>query len=215
MDQELIAFSYEQLGDAASKAQRAAASIRHLRHQAQSQVLEIGELLLKIRGLIEPGQFDAWIKAEFEWSRTSAYRFIQVYERFKSVPNIGTIDASALYLIAQDNTPKEAVAEIVEAAQHGEIVSHSKAKEVVTKHKPPAPSREKHVEMERSRKVAVINDSITEIGKLLLATSKKLTAQQYEQWLRLEFGWDLRFANKVIKASRKRKGTALETLVEV
>jgi len=76
--------------------------------------------------------FLAWIRAEFEWSQSSAYRFMDVTRAF---PNLGRhegaelIDVSALYLLARPSTPEPVREAALERAAAGERVSHAAVKD--------------------------------------------------------------------------------------
>ena len=50
-----------------------------LKRSAQD-IWEIGQKIFEVRSQLEYGNFDSWLKAEFGWSRRTAYNFIKVYE---------------------------------------------------------------------------------------------------------------------------------------
>jgi hypothetical protein len=50
---------------------------KRLKRSAQD-IWEIGQKLVEVREQLNHGQFEAWIKAEFGWSRRTAYNFISV-----------------------------------------------------------------------------------------------------------------------------------------
>lgn len=55
-------------------------------------IWEIGLKLCEVRARLEHGQFEAWIEAEFGWSRRTAYNFIKVYETFPENAKFAQID---------------------------------------------------------------------------------------------------------------------------
>src|SRR5438270_13616088 len=67
------------------------------------------------------GQFSAWLRTEFEMSRTTAYRLISVAERVGNHPSLGQLPVSTLYLLA------EAPAEVREAVKSGAVPATSEA----------------------------------------------------------------------------------------
>ena len=72
-----------------------------LRCSAQD-IWEIGQRLVAVRSHLKHGQFDNWLKAEFGWSRRTAYNFISIYETFDKSATVAQMNAttSALYLMA-------------------------------------------------------------------------------------------------------------------
>ena len=79
-----------------------------LQRSAQD-IWEIGQRIADVRDELKHGQFEAWLKAEFNWSRRTAYNFINVYETFGERANLAQLDiaSSALYLLAAPSTPDE------------------------------------------------------------------------------------------------------------
>ena len=100
-------------------------------------ILEIGQKLAEVRSQLKRGQFDAWLKAEFDWSRRTAYNFIKVYEAFNGRANLAQIDiaTSALYLLAAPSTSQEIREEILQRAQEGESITHKKLSQVIKEEK--------------------------------------------------------------------------------
>ncbi len=90
--------------------------------RAAQDIVEIGERLIEVKAHLEYGQFQGWIKAEFDWTRQTAYRFMQVAERFKGCNNLLQVAPSALYLLASPSTPDEARAEALERAEVSELL---------------------------------------------------------------------------------------------
>ncbi|HEY9668604.1 MAG TPA: DUF3102 domain-containing protein [Coleofasciculaceae cyanobacterium] len=107
-----------------------------LRHSAQD-IWEIGQKLADVRSRLKHGQFDAWLKAEFGWSRRTAYNFISVYEAFGERANLAQIDiaTSALYLLAAPSTPQEVRNEFLQRAKEGETVTHKELRQVIKEEK--------------------------------------------------------------------------------
>jgi len=96
-----------------------------LKRSAQD-IWEIGQKLADVRSRLKHGQFEAWLKAEFNWSRRTAYNFISVYETFDQCANLAQLDiaTSALYLLAAPSTPETIKEEYIQRAQKGETITH-------------------------------------------------------------------------------------------
>jgi hypothetical protein len=93
----------------------------------------IGEKLQTARSILDPTQFGVWLETEFEWSRRTAYNFINVYEAFPelSSANFAQLDisASALYLLAAPSTDLQMRSEFLQRAAQGEKITHKEVKE--------------------------------------------------------------------------------------
>ncbi|BAZ49789.1 hypothetical protein NIES4103_24010 [Nostoc sp. NIES-4103] len=111
--------------------------IKERLEDAVQAIWQIGQKLVEVRNCLSYGQFTCWLKTEFQWSRSTAYNYINVFETFGSCPNFGQLNIapSALYLLAAPSTCKEAREEALESAKLGETVTYSKAKAIVGKHK--------------------------------------------------------------------------------
>lgn len=111
--------------------------IKERLEDAVQAIWHVGQKLVEVRNCLSYGQFTSWLKIEFQWSRSTAYNYINVFETFGSCPNFGQLNIapSALYLLAAPSTCKEAREEALESAKFGETVTYSKAKAIVGKHK--------------------------------------------------------------------------------
>jgi DNA modification methylase len=89
-------------------------------------IWEIGQKLAEVRSKLKHGQFDNWLKAEFGWSRRTAYNFINVYETFSERAKFAhfNIATSALYLLASPSIPQDIKDQFIEVAQTGQKVTH-------------------------------------------------------------------------------------------
>lgn len=96
-----------------------------LRRTAQD-IWEIGQSLAEVRAQLKHGQFETWLKAEFGWSRRTAYNFINVYETFGNRANLAQIDiaTSALYLLAAPSTPENLREQYLQEAKTGKRITH-------------------------------------------------------------------------------------------
>lgn len=102
-------------------------------------IWEIGQKLAEVRARLKHGQFDTWLKAEFGWSRRTAYNFINVFETFKERAKFAHLDiaTSALYLLASPSIPQDIKAQFIEVAQAGQKVTHKDIRKAIeTRTKP-------------------------------------------------------------------------------
>ena len=91
--------------------QQRTSEIKALMKRAASDIIEIGQKLIEVRGKladIRYGLFDGWIKSEFDWTQRTAYRFIRVADVFGTCDNLSQVAPSALYLLAAPSTPESA-----------------------------------------------------------------------------------------------------------
>lgn len=117
--------------------QQRASEIKALMKRTASDIVEIGQKLIEVKGRLDHGQFIGWFTSELGLERTMAARFIQVAERFGSsdMLQIATFAPSALYLLAAPSTPDEARAEAIARAEEGETITHATARGIVHDHK--------------------------------------------------------------------------------
>lgn len=117
--------------------QQRTSEIKERLRDAARATWEVGQKLVDVRNCLEYGQFNLWLKTEFQWSRSTAYNYINIFESFGSCPNFGQLDIaiSALYLLAAPSTPETAREEALERAVEGETISSTKAKAIANHHK--------------------------------------------------------------------------------
>jgi Protein of unknown function (DUF3102) len=92
-----------------------AEEIRRLGRRTIENVIEIGRRLTLCKKEIGHGGWGNWLKQEFDWSESTALRFMQVAEAFGSNPSRVTdlkLPLRAIYLLAAPSTPAKAVEEI-------------------------------------------------------------------------------------------------------
>jgi hypothetical protein len=103
-----------------------------LKRSAQD-IWEIGQKLSEVRSQLAYGHFDKWLKAEFGWSRRTAYNFIKVYEAFPERATVAQVNiaASALYQLSSPSTSKEVRAKFIKKAQDGRKVTRTDIREAL------------------------------------------------------------------------------------
>jgi Protein of unknown function (DUF3102) len=120
-------FDYEVLTlEQRSQLEQWTMEIREQLRRTAQDIWEIGQRLAEVRAQLKHGQFDAWLKAEFGWSRRTAYNFINVYETFGNRANLAQIDiaTSALYLLAAPSTPEKVREQYIDSAKTGKRITH-------------------------------------------------------------------------------------------
>lgn len=129
-DTQLALFNYEDLDtETRIVVQQRTSEIKALMRTTAQGIIDIGEKLIDVRSKLDTGKFRGWLRLEFEWSHMTAYRFIQVSERFSSNNLLqGDIAPSALYLLASPSTPDDIRDHFIEQAQSGEKVTYSEVR---------------------------------------------------------------------------------------
>lgn len=99
-------------------------------------IVRIGENLADVQQRLanyQGGSFVRWIKSSFQMSKTTAYRYIGVYNTFGNKPPMDTLDftAKALYMLSDDAVPEAVVDEAIMRAVMGEKVTPTVVTEIV------------------------------------------------------------------------------------
>jgi hypothetical protein len=90
-------------------------------------IIEIGVELIAASEEVPHGEWERWLKEEFDWSDRTARRYVSVASAFSSDTvsadfDTLTIEANALYALAASDVPQAARDEAVERAQAGDHV---------------------------------------------------------------------------------------------
>lgn len=114
-----------------------AESIRGLVRQTAQHIHSIGQSLIAVKERLGHGRFRSWVETEFDWSVSTASKFMNVARRFKDC-DIANMDiaASALYVLASSSVPDSALEEVVQRTAAGEKITKDKADEIKKKHLP-------------------------------------------------------------------------------
>jgi len=119
--------------------QQCANEIRILIKRTAQDVIDIGQKLIEAKEQLGHGQFEDWLRTEFNWGQWTGRKFMQVARQFKSVKFTDlSIDTSALYLLAAPSTPEIVRQEALERARQGEAITNSKVKTIASQYKKPA-----------------------------------------------------------------------------
>ena len=180
-----------------SLVQRCTSEIRMLVRRSTQDIIDIGRHLIAVKEYLPHGEFLPWIETEFEWSERTAKRFMSVAEAFgtkcRNVTDLDTVsksvtvtdldamsrlDQNALYLLASRTTPVAARSEALKRAESGEVITHAKAKEIVSEAKKNASSPGKPVDPPRASVQSVQAAKVPETPKP--PPSREITSVEME-----------------------------------
>lgn len=141
VEQLAFTFDYSTLDDdTRTVVQQRTTEIHERVDHIRRHTISIGAGLREVKARLGYGQFDAWLRAETPFSRDTADRLIKVADFAEENPQIAAsldrFSRSALYLLVSPSTPEAAREEATERAEAGEKITHSAAKEIVSKHRP-------------------------------------------------------------------------------
>jgi hypothetical protein len=115
-------FDYEGLDHLAARAAQDAAN--RIRQRMQASIIETGRDLLKIKEVLDHGQFGRWLKAEFNLTDRTARNFMNAAELADAKSEIvSVLPAATLYRLASPSTPDIARDNIIGRLEKGETVT--------------------------------------------------------------------------------------------
>lgn len=123
----------------AKQVRSAADRIKKRLKRTVSDIIQTGLDLVAVKEQLSHGEWGVWLEAEFEWKHTTAWKFMQVAEKFSQCENLNSLPVrpSALYLLAQPSVPDEARDEALDKAESGEPITVAAAKEIIASHREP------------------------------------------------------------------------------
>lgn len=130
-------FNYDKLEiETRNRVKEKAEIIRKLIRRTAQDIIEIGQELREIKQELGHGRFRCWLKAEFNWSISTANKIMQVSRQFEHI-NMSELNfsPSALYLLAAPSTPESIRHEALTLAKQGIYINYSQAKQLVSNHK--------------------------------------------------------------------------------
>lgn len=187
---ELIAgFSYESMDkDVAGKLRNLANRLQGLKEKLAGHILEIGETITIAHEQFakqKTGEFLKWVEFEAGYSKSSAYNYMSAFRVFGNVPNFGRIEDSAMYALAQNNTPENALKEALKLADKGVKITHKQAKEIIKKHTEPKDEQEPEEEEEIEEEPEVVEeptiDEICEEANKSIESFCRAIVKQFEK----------------------------------
>ena len=114
------------------------AEIKRIGKMTVDYAIEIGRRLHACRWLTRHGNWADWLRTELGFSEQTALNLIRLYEMAKTKSKNFVdlnVPLSALYLLAAPSTPAEAVDEVFERAERGEVIELAEVRETVKQHK--------------------------------------------------------------------------------
>ena len=110
--------------------------IKTLIGQASQNIMAIGEKLIAVKKQLAHGDWQRWLHDEFQWHENTARNMMRVAARFKSTNFVDLpIEQSAMYLLAEKATPDAFIANVIDVAKAGTVMTHGKVKEMLSTYK--------------------------------------------------------------------------------
>ena len=113
--------------------------IKNLMRLTAENIINIGQKLTEIKEKLGHGNFQKWLRSEFEWSEQTARQFMQVYRWSETIENknfvFSRLATSALYLLAAPSTPTEAREEVISLVDGNEKINYTRVKSIVDRYK--------------------------------------------------------------------------------
>lgn len=118
---------YDGLDRKAEKiAREAVVHISGIQQRLVTDIVEIGNTLIRVKDAVGHGHFLPWLKAEFDWTERTAQNYMSVAERFGSNAKcLSHLPLATVYKLAAPTTPDELRDEIVGKLESGEPVKPS------------------------------------------------------------------------------------------
>ena len=131
-----IGFNYDVLQEEhRDEARQHAQTIRGLIQANTKNVLTIGQRLQEMRDRVGSRFFDAWIKAEFHWSQTTASDYMRAAKSFSGLgETVERFQPSALFELARNRVDTRVVEESIDLARSGRTITRKLAQEIVGKY---------------------------------------------------------------------------------
>ena len=104
---------------------------------------KMGEILSNVQRKLAKagsGTFVAWLESETPASRSSAYRYMNLYKSF-DFPTVGKMAAKPLYALSEASVPEPVRQEAIARADAGENITYPKAKEIISHNRPTSPAK--------------------------------------------------------------------------
>lgn len=132
-----LAWDYQQLGDKAFTAIEHTVAIKKSERRASEAIIEAGQHLIAMKGMLDHGQWGDWLTTEFSMTDRTARKMMEVAERFGSKTEIiSDLKPTILYMLAGDSVPEPAREAVIEQAAAGVKVTVADAKAVISQYKP-------------------------------------------------------------------------------
>lgn len=127
-----------------------ASEVQGLIRKTSDDLYRIGEILSDVKSTLHNKNFARWCESEVGIKKTTAYRYLSIYERFSDNKEIvSKLDPGVLMDLSVKSTPQMVVDKVVEKAESGEQVDSRETKRYIAEAKqrekeiatPPKPDR--------------------------------------------------------------------------
>jgi Protein of unknown function (DUF3102) len=138
---ERLEFKYENLpSEKWTLIQQLTTEIKEDLQKTVRTIWRIGKKLIEVRSQIETCDFTSWLKTEFNWSRRTAYNYINVYEAFPELncakfARLDNVSISALYLLAAPSTHPQIRDRFLDLALTGNNINHQSVRAAINEFK--------------------------------------------------------------------------------
>ncbi len=109
-------------------------AIRTLVVSTANNIIQIGLRLQLVRQCMGRQPFQAWLRAEFQWSQSVASNYMRAAAVFANVDCLEHFQPSALYVLARNKASEAARGEALSRARTGELITKSTAEMIVSRH---------------------------------------------------------------------------------
>lgn len=163
-----LLFDYASLDDETSLfLQTKAREIKKRVRRVIQDIIDIGQYLIEVKAKLGHGFFINWIEVEFEWSISTAVRYMRAARRFENV-NLTNLNilTTAIYYLSEPNTPEDVAFEAVERAKKGEKITYEVSKQIRAEYEQKQP---KSIKQQVSDSTP---DPVEESGEIVSSSSK-------------------------------------------
>ncbi|MBD2395677.1 DUF3102 domain-containing protein [Cyanobacterium aponinum FACHB-4101] len=138
---QLSVFDYSALdANTAKLAKESAIEIKVREKAVWANIIEIGNRLIQVKNALPYGQFESWVKSEFQWNKSTSSRYMKIAEEIKPevaraqlLPNsFNSLYALASGLSKADEETKEEILTAVESKteEKGKALTEKEIKEI-------------------------------------------------------------------------------------
>ena len=112
--------------------QAAAVQIKTVLRRTAENVIELGKLLTAVRKNLPHGSWQSWIVGEIGVSTSTANNWLRAYEHADQFRAIANLNPTAIYTLAGEGVPEDAIEQANKLAESGHQVTKSDADEIIS-----------------------------------------------------------------------------------
>ncbi|MEZ2406939.1 DUF3102 domain-containing protein [Bosea sp. RCC_152_1] len=123
--------------------------------------IKIGNDLIEAKSILKHGEFGPWLKENFNWSESSAHKFMKLAELAAKSVKITDLKPSVAMTLAAPSTPEKVVSEVLADLDAGKkpTVAEVKAR-IAGEKKPKRPARIEDVEVLKRKERENIKETV-------------------------------------------------------